>query len=402
MVALGWIRYTEHVRGGGRMKTIRHHSTLFYYDGHQVFEARDAIGGHYIAVMAGSDSSAASERPTQEDDIRYLVAGVSPDRLRLFRSGSLDLRSLLVESDRHERFLAVAGADIDQPLQLERLSIPLESGELLPDHGFLLHDRPADDPVLHEARERNNLVIKIAADPPESASQHRIRANKLAGILSRIQTVVKYAYRSAIDTSSRHHDDDMLDVVVPAYPGSFQVVLEASNLPDLFGCSDLGRALKRVDQLFEDTTNAEATLAVVKRNRGHLAGSYLKLLRFLVESRTGLRYSWAEPRFDHPIARSVSETEAGCLVDVLSSVDKLAIESVILEGVFVRFNRNSGAWGLHTDEGLRTGKIMSGEPSLDGLEVGGRYRFFCDEEIEALDITGRESRALYLNRHEPA
>ena len=32
------------------MMQIRHTSTLFYYDGPQVFEARDAIGGHYIAV----------------------------------------------------------------------------------------------------------------------------------------------------------------------------------------------------------------------------------------------------------------------------------------------------------------------------------------------------------------
>ncbi len=31
------------------MKTIRHTATLFYYDGPQVFEARD--GGHYVAMM---------------------------------------------------------------------------------------------------------------------------------------------------------------------------------------------------------------------------------------------------------------------------------------------------------------------------------------------------------------
>ena len=64
------------------MKTIRHTATLFYYDGPQVFEARDAIGGHYVAVMV---------EPQGEQD-RYLVAGVAPERLRQFRSGTLDLR----------------------------------------------------------------------------------------------------------------------------------------------------------------------------------------------------------------------------------------------------------------------------------------------------------------------
>lgn len=29
------------------MKSVRHHATLFYHDGPQVFESRDAIGGHY-------------------------------------------------------------------------------------------------------------------------------------------------------------------------------------------------------------------------------------------------------------------------------------------------------------------------------------------------------------------
>ena len=193
----------------------------------------------------------------------------------------------------------------------------------------------------------------------------------------------------------------MLDVVVPASAGSFQVILEASSLPDLFGGNDLGRALPRVDLLFDDTRNTDATLAVVKENRGHLAGAYLKLLRFLAATGTGLRYSWAEPGFERPITRSVSQVEAGCLVEALSTVDKLTTESVTVEGALERFNRSSGAWGLLTDEGRRTGKIASDGPSLDGLKVGGRYRFHCDEEIEEIDVTGRESRTLYLNRHEP-
>ena len=58
------------------MKHIRHTNTLFYYDGPQVFEARDAIGGHYVAVLAPSDGV----------DDRYLVVGVNPERLRQFRS----------------------------------------------------------------------------------------------------------------------------------------------------------------------------------------------------------------------------------------------------------------------------------------------------------------------------
>ena len=382
------------------MKTILHHRTLFYYDGPHVFEARDAIGGHYVAVMVGSEPPGAAENAPQEQGERCLVAGVAPDQLRLFRSGAIDLRSLLLESAPDEHYLATVDPAIDQPLALERLGTPIADSNFLPDPGFLLYDRPADDHVLREARERNNFVIELVTEPPEAASRHRIRVNTLAGILNRVQALVKYACRAATGTE-RRQDDDMLDVVVPASAGSFQIILEASNLPDLLGDHDLGRALPRVDLLFENTANAGATLAVVKENRGHLAGAYLKLLRFLVRSGTGLRYSWAEPALDRPVTRSVSQVDAGRLVEVLSTVDRLASEKVTVEGAFERFNRSSGAWGLLTEEGRRTGKIASGGPSLDGLQVGGRYRFHCEEEIEEIDITGRESRTLHLNRHEP-
>ena len=120
------------------MKTIVHHSTLFYYDGPHVFEARDAIGGHYIAVMVGSELPDAAENAMRGQGERCLVAGVAPDRLRLFRSGAIDLRSLLRESVPDEHYLAAVDSTIDQPLQLERLATPLVDSEFLPDPGFFV------------------------------------------------------------------------------------------------------------------------------------------------------------------------------------------------------------------------------------------------------------------------
>lgn len=394
VVAASRFRHFRALHSGNPMKTIRHTNTLFYYDGPQVFEARDAIGGHYVAVMVETDHT--SER--------YLVAGVAPEQLRQFRSGMLDLRSLLIESDKEERYLATVGSGLDNPLVLEHLRTPLIDRNLLPAPGFVLHDWPSDDSVLREAWERQNLVLKIAAEPPEAATQHRIRANTLAEMLHRVQLMIKYAYRAAIRGKRnryRQPDEDMMNVVVPAAAGSFQIVLEAVSLPNLFGHSDLANGLRRIDDLFEDTANPEKTLTVAKEYRGHLAGAYLKLLRFLVKQKTGLRYSWAEPKSERSSNRAVLESEAGPLIDILSRVTNLGSEPVTLEGTFEKFNRESGLWGLLTDEGKRSGKIRDGGPGLDGLEVGGLYRFHCDEEIEGINITGRESRVLYLNQHEP-
>ena len=375
------------------MKTVNHFCTLFHYDGAQIFEARDRIGGHYIAVMVPPDGL----------DDRHLVVGTEPEQLRQFRSGDIDLRELILASDENERFLAIT-TRLDEPLTLEHLSVPLEESEYLPDSSFVLHDSPANNDVVREARRRNNLVLEISIDPPEAAMEHRVRIYTIAEMLTRVQVMVKRAYRSGIKErpvdSPQQSDDYLMDVVVPAAAGSFRMVLEAANLPSLFGKHNLESAFRQIDMLFENTAEPDETILTIQQAGGHLAGAYLKLLRFLSEKKTGLQYSWADPNSRVSHDRSISKAETKALVHALSRVKDLGSEQIVLEGEFDKVDRGLGSWGLVTEEGKRVGKIRDGGPSLNGLRVGARYRFHCDEDIE-VDITGREARNLFLNRHEP-
>jgi len=117
------------------MKTIRYFATLFYYDGVQIFEARDIIGGHYIAVMIES----------VDDRDRYILVGVEPEKLRQFRTGELDLLSLLVDGAEESWFIAKPQNDFNLPLILEIQSSPLKDHpDFLPESGFVLHDIPAN------------------------------------------------------------------------------------------------------------------------------------------------------------------------------------------------------------------------------------------------------------------
>jgi hypothetical protein len=111
------------------MKTIRHTATLFHYDGPQLFEARDAIGGHYMAVMVDP----------QDGKDRYLVAGVEPERLRQFRAGLLDLLTLLSERAVEDWFLTVSVGGLSEPLTLEPAQGALAESGFLPEPGFILH-----------------------------------------------------------------------------------------------------------------------------------------------------------------------------------------------------------------------------------------------------------------------
>jgi hypothetical protein len=379
------------------MKTVRLYATLFYYDGSQVFEARDPIGGHYLALFAEQ----------LEGRSRYLVVGLPPERLREFRVGATDLRTALLAGADEGWFLAET-RDAMGPLSLAPQNTPLAECPFLPDPGFVLHDGPAADASLREARARNNLVFEMAVEPPEAATEHRIRMDTLAGLLVHVQTMLKHAYGAAlrelsIDTRKTldRTDAHLMDVVIPAAAGSFKVVLEAARTPDMLGQNELSRALQLVDEMFEQTDDPVATLARVKQRRGHLAGAYLRLLRFLASHRSGLRYAWAEPGFTMARQRALAEKEAQPLIDALSGVANLGTETISLIGALDKADRKNGSWRLLTAEGTESGETKTGGPALEGLKLGGTYRFTCQEEISEAEGSGREMRTLYLVEHEP-
>ena len=374
------------------MRTIQPTEILAYYDGVEVFAAQDSIGGHYVGAFVDAAG----------DADRYLVVGVRPARLRELRAGMLDLRTLLLEAPGYEWYLTLVNGDAKQPLTLEPQSGSLAATDFLPEDGFLLDDSPIDDLALQQARERHNVIFEFSVEPPETAAGHRVSMTTLGSLLLQMQTMVKHAYQSALrelSTQAKNsidtRDGHLMDVVVPAASGSYRVVLEAAKPPDMFGYGELARALKRLDDVFASADNPDTAREMLQPYKGHLAGSYIKLMRFLADHQTGLWYAWADPNATVGSYRGVSEAGAGKLAELLSDITSLGAESVTVSGTFQRFNRSNGTWGLFTEEGVRTGQIADNGPSMDGLQVGGFYRFECTEEIE-VDFAGREKRTYYL------
>lgn len=374
------------------MKKLTLEKTLYFYDSPQVIELRDAFGGSFVAVLV--------------DDGRYVATGVAPETLRKFREGAIDLRSLMLEYGEAEWYLSGGNNDFSKSIEFELSKNSLSQTDFLPDEGFVLHDVSVGDETLEESRSRNNLVLNISVTPPEAATEHRIRANTLAGLLFNFQKLVQHAYAAAcrelspavkhrIETSNAH----LLDVVVPAAPGSFRFLLEAAQTPNLFGQGEVGRALARVDSLFENCATPKSALATLKENRGHLAASYLRLLKFLDEHKMGLQYSWAEPSFVKAKVERVSMADAVLLVEALSGVADIGAEEVVLIGELHKAD-DRGQWRLSTVDGTFSGSTRPGGPSLRGLKIGGNYQFRCLEEIEVHEATGRERRNLFLLEYE--
>jgi len=381
------------------MKTIRPTAVLFYYDGIQVFEGVDSIGGHYIGLLvkagAGLD--------------QYLVVGVAPARLWAFKTGVIDLRALLSEREESQFFLATPTSQYPAPMELLVQDGTLAETNWLPDPGFFLHFTPTESAAVVESRGRNNLVIDLAINPPESAHDHRIHAETLGRLLLGFQPLLKHAYSWAyreLQPSAQRVIErstaPLVDVVVPAAPGSFRILLEATAGPGLFGQSELARALDRLDYLLERVNDAQETLARVQKYRGHFAGAYLRFMKLLQNSQSGLHYSWAEPDFLEPKTRSVSSAEAASVVAALETVANLGTETTHLIGALKKADVDNGTWRLETEERELAGKTKDGGPSLAGLRIDARYHFTCEEVLEETEGTGKEHRILYLLAHEPA
>ncbi len=116
------------------MKSINLTDILVYYDGIQVFAAADAAGRSYVGVGYGPDISTDC----------YLVTAALPERLQQFRSGLLDLRSLLLEAPDGEWFITVDKEGGDAPLFLEPQPGPVAQSPYLPGPNFILDCEPVE------------------------------------------------------------------------------------------------------------------------------------------------------------------------------------------------------------------------------------------------------------------
>ena len=204
------------------MKTIRHTATLFSYDGPQVFEARDPIGGHYLAL--------AVDAPEVGD--HYLVVGVPPERLRQFRAGTLDLRETIADAGREEWYLATVTAGLDRPLEIERQTTPLEESGLLPAAGFVLPGPLPETLARRDTRKRYQLRLTGLRE-----GEGQIRAAHLQRVLDALlKTAERATHLLATGAGSRKGPNpawlnDSIDFMITGLkPGSTVLDIAAPRL----------------------------------------------------------------------------------------------------------------------------------------------------------------------------
>jgi hypothetical protein len=256
----------------------------------------------------------------------------------------------------------------------------------------------------NESEARNSLALEVVLESEAPAQEHRIRADILSGALFSIQNLVKHAYRKIVTKDNarelgiNREAAPILDVAVPAAAGSFRMLLIPSNeYPNLFNASEVGRALEVVDYLLADAPNPEKTLRRVQEYSGHTASAFLRFLKFVNDSGSAISYSWAAPDRSGVSVRMLSHQDMLPLIDIMSKTENLGSEKNDAGGEIAKIDVDAGTWRLFSSEDGKeySGKIRAGI-SLSHLETDENYVFECEEEVEEVSGTGRETIVIYL------
>ena len=276
---------------------------------------------------------------------------------------------------------------MEEPLvlrQKRRDSIP---DEWLPSEDFYLTDPISqDNTALLQATDRGNFVIQLKIDPKNYNQLHRMNVKRYGELILGFEALLK-SVKQDLGTQQKQGEKSALDLVIvtPAAKGSLIVELEAALKDnDIFEpYRYLICAFKQIDNALSHTNNVDQLKQVSLDNGSEFAKRLIKFMGVLDRSEVDLRYSWAEPRFQSSNSEKIKWSKAN---NIVKSVQQKADEELSkvprsFHGKFDKFARNSGKWGLKTEEGMVYGNIDKKQlpKGLDGLTVGNLYTFDCEE-----------------------
>lgn len=381
-------------------KAIRYKETLLYYDGPLVFLGEDRVGTFFICQSIDVSDNATS----------YLCVPVSRNRVHMLNKATIDLRTIFVEPEVEEYYLCNLSELYEFTNILTSIDKERITEEWLPEEGLYLSEPvPEVDIVLNRSKEVSKPIIHVTLDPPEAQAEHKIHADRLAGFLSSFQNLIKYLYRwtykkgcvvsELLDKKTAH----LVDVTAFA-GGSFTVEFEPLDYSNLFGECGLSNCLELLDEFNTKIDNAERALEFIQAHKGHLAGSYVRFLEFLRSSNTTLKYTWAYPSLKQSITKTIKTESIDPVLELCYQKAGIATEEVTFVGRVTKADKTGKTWKIRREEDKKefSGKIKDGvNITLDGIVIENvLYRFICEEFIEEVSGTGKETKQYLLVQYE--
>ena len=375
------------------MKLLSYQEAWVIYDGLQVFWANDQFGVRYICTLV-----------EQNDKLdKYICAPVSINRFDDLVRSKIDLRKIYCKpEDENLYVLENRGAEIIN-VKIDKIAVTDIPENWLPKEGFFVNPHSESDvDIVEQAIKRNRAIIYFRLNPPESLAESKIYADNLSQATRLIQRLVKHAYRKAIkkfesvvQDKMDLKDDYKLEIYAFA-PGSFTLQMQTAKPADMFGHSEVKKALQVIDNVANLADSPDMTVDGVSQIGGHFATAYRDLVHFISDTGTSLEYEWASPDRQKSKIYGITDFQAKPLYEALMKRTDIGIEKVKFIGKLTKIDVKLKTWRLMRDS---DGREITGQSEIDlsGLVIGTKkYELTCEERLEEELGTGKETTKYYI------
>lgn len=356
---------------------------LVFHDFPELFLAQDKSGLDYLCLLTELNA----------EEYQYHCVSISKKRLYQYLNGKVDLREIFTNPELPEWWLTTDTSQ--KEFEIALYSNEVISENLLPETDCYFSEELQDEIIRHEVVEHNNVIVHLSLS--DQNNNQSIPIDDLGDFSKLYQALVENAFKKSVLNSNIKEKKSF---IIPtnykleafaASPGSFNLHLVSRSNKDLFGTSVIEEGLRRIDDIISCTENEEELIESLRQIKGHAISNYRKLLEKIINRNITFKYKWHSPSSPVIHTRTINQQYATRVKEILDLKDELVEEIKEFIGLVKQADVERGSWRITNEE---DGKDYTGDSEghlLDGITLETvRYKFICEEIIEAMKVTEKE------------
>lgn len=356
---------------------------LVFHDFPELFLAQDKSGLDYLCLLTNLET----------EKYHYHCVAISKKRLYQYLNGKVDLRDIFTNPELPEWWQATDTSD--REFEIAFYSNEGLNEEFLPEIDCYFSEELQDDLIRHEVVEHNNVIVHLSLS--DENNKQSIPIDDLGDFSKLYQALVENAYKKSILNSDLKEKKSF---IIPtnykleafaASPGSFNLHLISRSNKNLFGTSIIEEGLRRIDDIISYTESEDELIESLRQIKGHTISNYRKLLEKVINRNITFKYKWHSPSSPVIHTRTINQQYATRVKEILDLKDELVEEIKEFIGLVKQADVERGSWRITNEE---DGKDYTGDSEghlLDGITLETvRYKFICEEIIEAMKVTEKE------------
>ena len=260
-------------------------STLIYYDVPHLFLGRDVVGTTHLCLLV--DDS--------DDSLKYLTTPISPNRVSKVINGTIDIREVFEIPELNTwQIIEEFDEEYGYASKAEFQKVP---EGFLPEAGFFL-----------------------------------IQADILGDFVKLFQSLLKNLYKKTISKlpkNDRKSLDQEYNWALRAFassPGSFNIHIESTAQTELFGGTNIEKALSKLDVLTNSFNDSEMYIELLRDVKGHSITSYKKIVEKIIKENIKIKYKWYSPGEKIVHKRELSKIFAEQVLVIINQKNDLSQE----------------------------------------------------------------------------